>query len=220
MVDGHPGGYCADCAAESLTLDPLCEHCEHPAHGGYTCAAEPWCRCDKGEWPDTDDTCDDCGRSADDHDLRTFSDACQQGRDCDSPECLGLIGGDGLCSKCGVDHSGEPCPTCTRTGYHRDDCTQDNHGMHAECGPRCPRCILAAAFNEPTAPNHPDRAAREYRAAVATVRHILAVRWPSVPEARDEWFARCQEWRAEAQRLADALMAAGYAPSYFEQVTA
>jgi hypothetical protein len=39
------------------------------------------------------------------------------------------------CPKCGVWHAGEPCDTCGRFGYHKDDCMDPPRGNCWEGGP-------------------------------------------------------------------------------------
>lgn len=39
------------------------------------------------------------------------------------------------CTKCGVSHAGDACPTCGRFGLHKDDCTQPPCGNGFEGGP-------------------------------------------------------------------------------------
>lgn len=51
-------------------------------------------------------------------------------------KCGMAIAEDGCCPKCGVDHSGDPCPGCGRRGYHKDGCptgfpTLEDRAQHA-----------------------------------------------------------------------------------------
>jgi hypothetical protein len=58
---------------------------------------------------------------------------------CEDPACAGVVGNDGLCSVCGVDHFGVPCPDCGGCAFHKKDCAAESRRLDVEID-HCTEC--------------------------------------------------------------------------------